>query len=250
MTKSSEVTSILSNRHKLTSQPGIFIKADLSPKERLIELLLLKERRSLIESGVDHSGIKIRGNAIYVKKQKHASVINSVLHLANPQHPNHLAPPDDTISVNDLSNANPAPDIPEPCTPPPLSKTSVQSSSQSWLYSLGLAAGTWNACSVVNKLHFLQSLIYCKWLDAFCITETWLTDFVANNEIAPENYTIYHRDRGSRGGVMIAVSNTILQTSFLIYLIRINISVELYISPKILLICLYIPPGCTDLYLQ
>ena len=68
----------------------------------------------------------------------------------------------------------------------------------------------WNARSVVNKLHFLQSLIYCKSLDVFCITETWLTDFVVNNEIAPENYTIYRRDRGSRGGgVMIAVSNTI-----------------------------------------
>ena len=43
MTRSSEVTSILSNRHKLTSQPGMFIKADLSPKERLIESLLLKK---------------------------------------------------------------------------------------------------------------------------------------------------------------------------------------------------------------
>ena len=30
MTRSSEVSSILSNRHKLTSQPGIFIKADLA----------------------------------------------------------------------------------------------------------------------------------------------------------------------------------------------------------------------------
>ena len=187
MTRSSEVSSILSNRHKLTSQPGIFIKADLSPKERLIESLLLKERRSLIELGVDRSGIKIRGNALYVKKQKHASVINSVLNLANPQHPIHLVPPDDTISVND-KNSSPSPDIPEPRTPPhALSKTSVQSSSQSWLYGLGLVAGTWNARSVVNKLHFLQSLIYCKSLDVFCITETWLTDFVINNEIAPEH---------------------------------------------------------------
>ena len=72
MTRSSEVSSILSNRHKLTSQPGIFIKADL--EERLIESLLLKERRSLIELGVDCSGIKIRGNTIYVKKKRNMPV--------------------------------------------------------------------------------------------------------------------------------------------------------------------------------
>ena len=59
MTRSSKVSSILYNRHKQTSQPVNFIKADLSPKERLFELLLLKERRSLIELGVDRSGIKI-----------------------------------------------------------------------------------------------------------------------------------------------------------------------------------------------
>ena len=34
-----------------------------------------------------------------------------------------------------------------------------------------------------------------------------------------------------------------------IYFIRINIHRIIH-SPKILLICLYIPPGCTDLYLQ
>ena len=131
MTRSSEVSSILSNRRKLTSQPGIFIKADLTPKERFIESLLLKERRSLIDSGIDRSDIKIRGSAIYVKKQKHASVINSVLHQVNPQHSNCTVSSEDTTSVNDLSNENPSSDFPEPRTPPPKSKTPVQSSSQS-----------------------------------------------------------------------------------------------------------------------
>ena len=100
----------------------------------------------------------------------------------------------------------------------------------------------WNARSVVNKLHFLQSLIYCKSLDVFCITETWLNDFVVNNEIAPENYTIYCRDRGSRGGgVMIAVSNTIrkLQTSIFIYLIRINICRIIHFPPNFTYLFVY-----------
>ena len=131
MTRSSEVSSILSNRRKLASQPGIFIKADLTPKERLIESLLLKERRSLIDSGIDRSDIKIRGSAIYVKKRKHASVINSILHPVNSQRSNRTPSPEDTTSVNDLSNENPSSAFPEPRTPPPKSKTPDQSSSQS-----------------------------------------------------------------------------------------------------------------------
>ena len=52
-----------------------------------------------------------------------------------------------------------------------------------YIYGLSLVASMWNARSVVHKLHFFQSLIYCKSLDVFCITETWLTEFVVNNEL-------------------------------------------------------------------
>ena len=40
------------------------------------------------------------------------------------------------------------------------------------------------------------------------ITETWLQDFIFDNEILPFNYTIYRNDRQSKGGgTMIAVNN-------------------------------------------
>ena len=49
---------------------------------------------------------------------------------------------------------------------------------------------------------------------------------------------------------MIAVSNTIPSKLHFSSTSLELISVKLYISPKILLICLYISPGCTDVYLQ
>ena len=49
---------------------------------------------------------------------------------------------------------------------------------------------------------------------------------------------------------MIAVSNTIPSKLHFSSTSLELISLELYISPKILLICLYIPPGSIDLYLQ
>ncbi len=65
MLRVSDVTSILSARRNLSSlAPRVFIKPDLSKEDRLVEQLLLKERRVLIDSGVDRTSIKIRGNTI------------------------------------------------------------------------------------------------------------------------------------------------------------------------------------------
>ena len=62
LARACEALSVLSQRYKLAKSPGISIKPDLSPKERAIESMLLKECRALITSGVDHKEIKIRGN--------------------------------------------------------------------------------------------------------------------------------------------------------------------------------------------
>ena len=59
-----EVASVLANRKLLASMPGISIKPDLPPEERRVQSLLLKERRSLINSGVDRTVIKIIGNSL------------------------------------------------------------------------------------------------------------------------------------------------------------------------------------------
>jgi len=58
-------------------------------------------------------------------------------------------------------------------------------------------------------LNQFQTLIYSKDYD-ICITETWLSDNIFDNEILPNGYSIYRNDRNTRGGgVMLAIKNTI-----------------------------------------
>ena len=58
-----------------------------------------------------------------------------------------------------------------------------------------------------NLRHF-QSFVYSSQFNIFCICETWLSDFVYDHEILPSNYSIYRKDRLSRGGgVLVAVNN-------------------------------------------
>ena len=67
----------------------------------------------------------------------------------------------------------------------------------------------------------------------------------------PTFYTLYHKDRVNRvGGVLVAIHNSIpsqrCHTNNSIEMI----SVLLNTRPKLLLICLYIPPNCTSEFQQ
>ena len=98
--------TILTNRHKLVDHDGISIKPYLSRKEQMIESILLRQRRILIDSGTDRSRIRIRGTSIYVNKQKYGyicqtpndrsdSVIN--VETSEPQQRQHEQPVDITV---------------------------------------------------------------------------------------------------------------------------------------------------------
>ena len=77
--------TILTNRHKLVDHDGISIKPYLSRKEQMIESILLRQRRILIDSGTDRSRIRIRGTSIYVNKQKYGYANESEFtHIALP----------------------------------------------------------------------------------------------------------------------------------------------------------------------
>ena len=76
LTRPSDVQSILRERRKLASKPGIGIKPDMTLDERKIESLLLLERRSLINSGATRSSIKISGIVIFVNKLRHGMVLD------------------------------------------------------------------------------------------------------------------------------------------------------------------------------
>ena len=107
-----------------------------------------------------------------------------------------------------------------------------------------------NSRSLINKFDLLQSLVFSKSLYVICITETWLNNQILDNEIIPQNYKIYRRDRESRGGgVLIAISEDInaklVHTHTTVELIHI----ELDIKPTAHILCIYFSPSCSDSYL-
>ena len=77
--------SIFSNRNSLPN--GITLKPDKNQEESEADSLSLKERWHLIKSGVPKTSIKISCSHIYVNKQKHGEIINSIFCLTS-QHSN------------------------------------------------------------------------------------------------------------------------------------------------------------------
>ena len=51
--------------------------------------------------------------------------------------------------------------------------------------------------------------MYTSNFNAFCITKTWLSDYISNGEILPSDFVLYCKDMLSRGGgVLIAVNDS------------------------------------------
>ena len=71
-----DAARVLSRRGSLQVAP-VIIKPDMSPHERKIESLLLKERWSLIQSGVPRESIKIRGHRLLIRNKLHGQVTMS-----------------------------------------------------------------------------------------------------------------------------------------------------------------------------
>ena len=89
LARSCDVSLILLSRHKLSGQSSsqsqkIYIKPFMSASEKLTESALLKERRALINSGVDRQSIKIRGNFLYVNNCKYGTASESIFTACNP----------------------------------------------------------------------------------------------------------------------------------------------------------------------
>ena len=80
----SDASNLLNSKSKL-SKP-IYVKPDLTPEERAMESLLLKERKSLIEKGIGKQFIKIRNQSLFIQQtpcQDTKSTIGiSLLHQA------------------------------------------------------------------------------------------------------------------------------------------------------------------------
>ena len=74
LSSTAEVTSVLAKCRSLT--PPVVIKADLTPAERKVESILLRERRKLIEAGHERRAIKLRKSSLYLSDRLHGTVVN------------------------------------------------------------------------------------------------------------------------------------------------------------------------------
>ena len=85
-----------------------------------------------------------------------------------------------------------------------------------------------------------------------CITETWLTHFIYDKEILPKGYTLYRKDRESRGGgVLIAVNDHLPSILFPSPPDLEVVTVRLCPRRNTISICaVYIPPNPDVLYIE
>ena len=104
--------------------------------------------------------------------------------------------------------------------------------------------------SLVNKLSLFQSYVYSSDYDVICLTETWLTESIFDQEILPTNYNIYRKDRPTLGGgVLIAVKDSIpasVVSSNLSNHAPEIISVRLSLRKTTIVSCVYLPPSPSD----
>ena len=156
----------------------------MSQAKRIIESLLMKERLSLIQTGIDRKSIRIQAANIYVKNKLHGKVFNLAFTI---------------LSEFSTPNNNSATEL-------GVSESASAGESSAWLHNISDCP--WNPCSLTNQLNSFQSYILSRDFDLRAITETWLSNSILNGEILPSNYTIYRRDRASRGGgVLLAVKD-------------------------------------------
>ena len=106
-----------------------------------------------------------------------------------------------------------------------------------------------NTRSLVNKLSNFQSFICSSDFSILCITETWLSKDIFDNEIIPSGYTIYRKDRDSRGGgILLAVKDNITSSQLSspphVEILTVLISTS---NPFIISV-VYIPPNSSDTY--
>ena len=95
-----------------------------------------------------------------------------------------------------------------------------------------------------------QTFVYSLNFDVVGVTETWLSDMILDKEIIPYGYSIYRKDRASRGGgVLIAIKNSISSRIVQSPLKLELIAVEL-IEINYLVFIVYLPPNIEIILLK
>jgi len=188
-----DAATILANQSSLKSP--LFITPDLSPAERAIESILLKERWSPIQDGYSRKLIELNSqrSCIYVNNQLYGKVINSQLQRSTQSFPlstsiSHPQQLEQHLLIN-LDSPNPDP-----------SQSTTQANTDNHVCLI-------NIRSIVNKLSIFQSYVYSRSPDVIGVTETWSSNKIYDHEILSSNYSLIRGSHG--GGVMLAVHNPI-----------------------------------------
>ena len=106
-----------------------------------------------------------------------------------------------------------------------------------------------NSRSLVNKLSKFQAFVYSTNYSIICVSETWLSNHIFDNEILPNGYTIYRKDRCScGGGVLIAIKDNFTSSLTTSPSDIETITVKILISNPIILCLVYIPPNSSNSY--
>ena len=109
---------------------------------------------------------------------------------------------------------------------------------------LKLTACLWNSHSIVNKLRNFQPFIYTQDFSLIVISETWLHDYIYNKEILSTGYTIYRKDRCSKGGgVMLAVKSTFKTTELASPDNLEIVTISVHSHHNLIICAVYLPPN-------
>ena len=96
--RSADTANTLRNKAQLSSP--VYIKPDLTHEERIQESMLLKERRSLIDKGVNRKQIKLRNWGIYIDDKPHCKIVDRKLKFHSASS---YAPPSQSSEVESPS---------------------------------------------------------------------------------------------------------------------------------------------------
>ena len=92
-----------------------------------------------------------------------------------------------------------------------------------------------------------QTLVYSHLPMVVSVTETWLSNYIFDNEVLPSGYNIFRADRPSRGGgVLLAVSSDLSVSLLYCHTDPCIVTVRLLTPSPIIVCSVYLPPSHDD----
>ena len=217
----------------------------MSPEQRLIELTLLGIRWSLIHSGVNGNSIKIHQSRIFVNNKLYCTCLGSTFRptctsLDNPiessKHQPLWVTPTCTCDKVVLNHTDAT--VTAHPTSAILSKDSGTSLSCDWLFS----CLSFIFRSLLHKLSSFQSFVYSFPFKVIGVVETWFTSSIFDNKILPPEFSIFCKDRPTRGGgVSLAVHKHIYVRLVSSPNLEV-ISVQCFLKFSVIICIVYSPP--------